>query len=62
MKALTGLALSSLPPVAAACPVCASGDGGPGGALLVGLLIAAPYLVAALVIRAIRRGEEGTRP
>jgi hypothetical protein len=41
------------PALAAACPVCAR-DEVPNAALLVGGMIAAPYLVAALVIRAIR--------
>jgi hypothetical protein len=43
------------PALAAACPVCARDDV-PNAALLVGGMIAAPYVVAVLVIRAIRGG------
>lgn len=46
------------PALALACPVCAQ-DRSPYSALLVGAMIVAPYLVAAVVIRAIRSaGEE----
>jgi hypothetical protein len=46
------------PALALACPVCAN-DQGPNAALFIGAMITAPYLVAAVVIRAIRAaGEE----
>jgi hypothetical protein len=45
------------PALAAACPVCAR-DEVPVVALLVAGMIAAPYVVAAVVIRAIRGGGE----
>ena len=43
------------PALAAACPVCARDDV-PNAALFVGGMIAAPYIVSVLVIRAIRGG------
>jgi hypothetical protein len=43
------------PALAAACPVCARDDV-PNAAVMVGAMIAAPYLVAAVVVRAIRGG------
>jgi hypothetical protein len=58
MRSTIAAAFIALPGFAAACPVCAR-DGGSGAALLVGALILAPYAVAAVVIRAIRRGEDG---
>jgi hypothetical protein len=54
MKALSALAVL-VPAAALACPVCAR-DAGPNAALLVGAMIAAPYVVAVFVIRAIRAG------
>jgi hypothetical protein len=46
------------PALAEACPVCAAGDR-PNAALLIFAMIVAPYLVAAVVIRAIRSaGDE----
>jgi hypothetical protein len=53
MKAAIAVAVVLAPALAVACPVCA-GDQNPSSALLVGGMIAAPYVVAALVIRAIR--------
>jgi hypothetical protein len=53
MKRAFALAAAVAPALAAACPVCAEGDT-PSAALLVGAMIAAPYVVAVLVIRAIR--------
>jgi hypothetical protein len=53
MKRALALAAALAPALAVACPVCAEGDT-PGAALLVGAMIAAPYVVAVLVIRAIR--------
>jgi hypothetical protein len=55
MRAAAVLAALLLPAVAAACPVCAR-DEVPNAALLVAGMIAAPYVVAALVVRAIRGG------
>ncbi|RPJ66842.1 MAG: hypothetical protein EHM24_21185 [Acidobacteria bacterium] len=53
MKAALALAVALAPALALACPVCAR-DTNPSSALLVGGMIVAPYVVAALVIRAIR--------
>jgi hypothetical protein len=53
------LAAALAPALAVACPVCAREEV-PSVALLVGGMIAAPYLVAALVIRAVRGA--GGRP
>jgi hypothetical protein len=53
MKAVIAVVVVLAPILAVACPVCA-GDQDPRSALLVGGMIAAPYVVAALVIRAIR--------
>jgi hypothetical protein len=59
MKLALCAAAALAPALAIACPVCAEGET-PNAALLVGLMIAAPYVVVALVIRAIRSagGEE----
>lgn len=57
MKLLAALAAALAPTLALACPVCAAGDR-PYATLLVGAMIAAPYVVAALVIRAVRAAEE----
>jgi hypothetical protein len=59
MKLATAILAAALPALAAACPVCAR-DSTPNAALLVAGMIAAPYVVAALVIRAIR--GSGGRP
>jgi hypothetical protein len=59
MKLALSLAFLLAPALAAACPVCAR-DEVPNAALLVAGMIAAPYLVAAVVIRAIRGA--GGRP
>ena len=53
MRTVLALAIALSPAVALACPVCAR-DQSPTSALLVGGMIAAPYVVAALVIRVIR--------
>ncbi len=58
MKAALALAGALAPTLALACPVCAR-DQTPYAALFVGALIAAPYVVAALVIRAIRAVGRG---
>ncbi len=55
MKLAIALALASAPTLSLACPVCAR-DGTPHLAILVGGLVAAPYLVTVLVVRAIRGG------
>lgn len=53
MKTMIALAVALGPALALACPVCAR-DQSPSSALLVGGMIVAPYVVAAVVIRAIR--------
>jgi hypothetical protein len=55
MKLALWVAAVLAPALATACPVCARDDV-PNAALLVGGMIAAPYVVAVLVIRAIRAG------
>ena len=60
MRAALAVALAAAPALARACPVCAR-DSNPWAALLVAALIAAPYAVAALVYRAVRRGLDGAR-
>jgi hypothetical protein len=58
MKPLLAVAAILAPALAAACPVCAQGDG-PDASLLVLAMIAAPYVVAVVVVRAIRSaGDE----
>ncbi|GEJ56787.1 hypothetical protein [Anaeromyxobacter diazotrophicus] len=58
MKRLaSALALAAAPALAAACPACAR-DGAPHAWLLVAALVGFPYAVAAVVLRAVRRGEE----
>ncbi len=58
MKAVLAAAAALAPALALACPVCAQ-DRTPYAALIIGAMIAAPYLVAAVVVRAIRSaGEE----
>ncbi len=52
------LALWVAPAAASACPVCAR-DTAPGAWLIIGALIAAPYLVALAVVRAVREAERG---
>ncbi len=59
-KVLLSAWAASLPALAAACPACAR-DSTPRAALLVGAMIAAPYCIAAVVVRAIRREEEGSK-
>lgn len=54
--ALAALVVSLATPLEAlACPTCATRDSGRGVYLLVGLMIAVPYLVAVVVYRIIRR-------
>lgn len=45
------------PALALACPVCAQGDR-PDATLFIGAMIAIPYVVTALVVRAIRSSED----
>lgn len=52
-KLVAGLALCAAPPAALACATCAR-DQGSGALLLVLAMIVAPYVVAAVVIRAVR--------
>ena len=54
MKLALSLGVALAPALAAACPSCAR-DGSPHAALLLGAFIAAPYGIAFLVVRAIRR-------
>jgi hypothetical protein len=61
MKAVLLLAAALAPAHALACPVCAAGDR-PNAALFILAMIAAPYLVAALVIRVIRSSSAGDEP
>lgn len=53
---LIGAGLAALPSLALACPSCAR-DTTPGAWLLVAGLIAAPYLVVAGVVQAVRRAD-----
>jgi hypothetical protein len=58
MKAFLALAGTLAPSLAAACPSCAR-DQTPYAPFIIAGMIAAPYLVAAVVIRAIRSwGDE----
>ena len=61
MRTALAVALSAAPALARACPVCAR-DSTPWVALLVVALIAAPYAVAAVVYRVVRRGLDGGAP
>jgi len=54
MKAVLAAALATAPALASACPACAR-DATPHAALLIGALILAPYVVAGVVVRALRR-------
>jgi hypothetical protein len=55
-KVLVGLAMAATPGLGFACATCAR-DQSSSVALLVGGMILAPYLVAAVVIRAVRAAE-----
>ncbi len=58
MRAVLAAAATLAPTLALACPACAR-DQSPYAALFIGAMIAAPYLVAAVVVRAIRSwGDE----
>jgi hypothetical protein len=55
-------ALSAWPRLAAACPSCAANpDDGIARYVLIGLMVAAPYLASTFVIRFIRKGEAEMR-
>jgi hypothetical protein len=55
-------ALSVWPRLATACPSCAANpDDGVARYVLIGLMVAAPYLAATFVIRFIRKGEAEMR-
>jgi len=56
MKVALALAAWAAPALALACPACARDVSGT-AALLVGAMIASPYLIAWAVIRVIRGGE-----
>lgn len=58
MKGLAAGLLGATPSAALACAACAR-DTAPGAWLLVGALIAAPYLVAVAVAGAVRRVDRG---
>jgi hypothetical protein len=58
-KVVIGVAAGLAPALASACATCARDQGSSAVLLLVGAMILAPYLVAAVVVRAIRAaGEE----
>jgi hypothetical protein len=56
MKIAFALAFWSAPLLALGCPVCAR-DNAPWAALLIAGMLAVPYAVSAVVIRAIRDAE-----
>jgi len=52
-----GAALLSAPAVALACPTCANNEGlGARGLITMGLMIALPFAVVAVVVPVLRRG------
>jgi hypothetical protein len=58
MRTALAVAVTVAPALAQACPACAR-DQSPYAALFIGAMIAAPYLVAVVVVRAIRSwGDE----
>ncbi|HYT82605.1 MAG TPA: hypothetical protein VEK86_04095 [Gemmatimonadales bacterium] len=58
MKTAVAIGSAFVPALALACPACAR-DQGPYAALFIGAMIAAPYVVVAVVVRAIRSwGDE----
>jgi hypothetical protein len=60
-RLLAAAAGAALPAAALACPSCAR-DGTPWAAVLVAGMIAAPYAVAVVVIRAVRAADRGGKP
>ncbi len=60
-RLLAGAAGAALPALALACPSCAR-DNTPWAALLVAGMIAVPYAVSAVVIRAVRAADRGGEP
>jgi hypothetical protein len=57
-RAAAAAAVAAAPVTALACPVCAQGADTPWVSLLIGAMIAAPYVVVGLVVRAIRSAED----
>lgn len=60
-RLLAALAWCALPALALACPACAR-DNTPWAGLLIAAMIAVPYAVAAVVVRAIRAAHRGGEP
>jgi hypothetical protein len=59
MRHVLAVLASLSPALAVACPVCAQGDRAGSTAFLIGAMIAVPYVITAVVIRAIRSaGDE----
>jgi hypothetical protein len=54
MRVVLAAALAVAPALASACPACAR-DTTSDAALIIGALILAPYVVAGVVVRALRR-------
>lgn len=61
MKTFFAVALSSLPRIALACPVCAR-DNGRFAPVLIGAMILAPYAVAAVAVSLLRRSASREEP
>lgn len=61
MKRALPMLLAAAPSLAAACPTCAR-DSAPGAWLVIAGLLAAPYLVALGVARAVRRAGRENEP
>jgi hypothetical protein len=53
-RVVVGVAVGLAPALASACATCARDQGSGAVLLLVGAMIVAPYVVAAVVIRAVR--------
>lgn len=53
-KGIVAALVLGAPAVAHACPSCATREGGSGVYVMVGLMIAVPYLVAAVAFKVIR--------
>ena len=63
LSLLCGAAVLGIPQVAAACPQCAAREGaGIGGLVLLGGMILAPFFVAFITWRVIRRVTEPVHP
>lgn len=61
MRGALPLLMAVAPSLAAACPVCAR-DSAPGAWMIIAGLIAAPYLVALGVVRAVRSADRESEP